>query len=283
MAAARRTAAQKRLDAVVEAWLRGHRSVNTRAAYRADVAHFRSWCDSRGLAFPSLTAGILGRYRRACEAEGASPASVARRLSAVGSFLEYAADADPGTRGEALQIARPTVAAQTTTALLTYANVAALLAASDEVSSKAALVIRLLLLDGLKVGEAVALDAAHVKGRPPRMTVEVTRDGEMRTLTLDPETAVAAHRYLAGRQRGPLLLSERPRGGGRLTRFGVDFVVKRVADAAQIEAKVSANTLRRHFVVAAHDRGVDLDEIRRNAGHADARTTRRYLPVDTRK
>jgi site-specific recombinase XerD len=269
------------IDAVVDAWLAGHRSENTRAAYRRDVAHFRLWCDDDGCVVVAPTANAMKRYREACEKQGASAASVARRLSAVGSFLEYVVRTrGPGAPDVSLHIARPPVTAATSTHLLTASDVAALLASADAISPKAAVVVRLLLLDGLKVGEAVALDAEHVRGRPPHMLAELRRGGRARVLPLDPRTATALHRYLGGRRHGPLLLSERrPRDAERLTRFGVDFVVKRVAEDASIDARVSANTLRRHFVVAAHERGVDLDEIRRSAGHADVRTTRRYLPT----
>jgi hypothetical protein len=40
---------------------------------------------------------------------------------------------------------------------------------------------------------------------------------------------------------------------------------------------VSGNTLRRRFVLAAFADGTSLDDIRQNTGHANARTTRRYL------
>jgi site-specific recombinase XerD len=79
-----------------------------------------------------------------------------------------------------------------------------------------------------------------------------------------------------------LLLSERRgRVPGRLTRFGVDYLVKQVAQAAGLDQAVSGNTLRRRYVMAAHAGGTDLDRIRLNVGHADRRTTRRYLDPDT--
>jgi len=71
------------------------------------------------------------------------------------------------------------------------------------------------------------------------------------------------------------LSERRGRLPGRLTRFGVDYVVKQVAQAAGLDQTVSSNTLRRRYVIAAHADGTDLDRIRLNAGHADRRTTRR--------
>jgi integrase/recombinase XerD len=97
-------------------------------------------------------------------------------------------------------------------------------------------------------------------------------------IRLHPDTADLVATYLGRRRRGPLLLSEhRARVTERLTRFGVDYLLKQAAETAGIAGAVSANTLRRRFVTAAHERGEDLDDIRHSAGHADARTTRRYL------
>jgi site-specific recombinase XerD len=63
----------------------------------------------------------------------------------------------------------------------------------------------------------------------------------------------------------------------RLTRFGLDYAIKQVVQEAGLARPVSGNTLRRRYVMAAHADGTDLDKIRHNTGHADRRTTRRYL------
>jgi integrase len=139
----------------------------------------------------------------------------------------------------------------------------------------------MLMLDGCKVGEVIRADAADTRGRPPRMTLRL-HDRNARTIGLHEDTATAVRRYLGHRRDGALLLSERRgRPPGRLTRFGVDYLVKQVARAAGLDQPVSGNTLRRRYVVAAHAEGTDLDRIRHNAGHADRRTTRRYLDPDT--
>ena len=99
-----------------------------------------------------------------------------------------------------------------------------------------------------------------------------------RVIELHPDTAELLTVYLGKRRRGPLLLSEhRARLAERLTRFGVDYIVKQAAETAGIAGPISANTLRRRFVMNADDHGQELDEIRLRAGHADPRTTRRYL------
>ncbi len=266
---------EARLTLAVAAWLDTCRSPNTRAAYRTDLHDFAAWC--RAAARDPLTpaAADLARYRDDLTDSGAGPATVARRLSAIASFGVFVT----GGATPPVEVDRPAVAGASNAELLDDGEADALLAAADGSSERAGALIRLMMLDGLKVGEVVRADAADVSGRPPRMTLAL-RDPSARTIALHADTARAVHHYLARRRTGPLLLSEtRGRTPGRLTRFGVDYLVKQTAEAAGIRRAVSGNTLRRRYVVAAHARGDEIDDIRRNAGHADARTTRRYLPA----
>jgi site-specific recombinase XerD len=267
----------------VAGFLDACRSSNTRDAYRADLGHLAAWCRDRGsLNLLTLDAADVARYRTECELAGASAATVARRLSAITSFGAYAAAT--GTDSALTtdrEIERPTLESSSTAELLTDADAAALLAAADAISRRSAVLIRLLMLDGLKVGEVIRADASDVHGRPPRMTLYLP-SRKAPTVALHAESATALRRYLAQRRSGPLLMSERRgRPPGRLTRFGVDYLVKQAAQAAGLDQPVSGNTLRRRYVVAAHAHGTDLDRIRLNAGHADRRTTRRYLDPDT--
>ena len=267
----------------IAGFLEACRSANTRSAYRTDLGHVAAWCrDGRALDLLTIDAADVARYRTECELAGASPATVARRLSALTSFGAYAAahGGEPAlTAGT--EIARPTVESASSAEVLTDADAEVLLAAADGISRRSAVLIRLLMLDGCKVGEVIRADAADVSGRPERMTLKL-HDRRARRIELHPDTAAKVRRYLGRRRDGPLVLSERRgREPGRLTRFGVDYLVKQVAQAAGLDQPVSGNTLRRRYVIAADADGTDLDEIRDNAGHADRRTTRRYLEPGT--
>ncbi len=261
-----------RVDALVTDWLAGLRSANTRAAYASDFRHFAQWCTERDVDPIDVDAQELRRYRSAVERSGLSSSTTARRLSAVASFGAFATAR--GDVGGFAAVARPVVRPSRRAAVLGDAEADALMQAADGIAARSGLLVRLLMLDGLKVGEAAAADAADVSGRPPAMVLAV--DG--RSVRLHPDTAVAMHAYLARRREGPLLLSAaRARRSDRLSRFGVDYLLKEVAEAAGLGGTVSGNTLRRRYVVAAHADGVALEAIRGRAGHADVRTTRRYL------
>jgi len=117
------------------------------------------------------------------------------------------------------EIERPTLESSSTAELLTDADSDALLAAADRISPKSAVLIRLLMLDGCKVGETIRADASDVRGRPPRLTL-CLQSRTARTIGLHADTATSLRKYLGRRRDGPLLLSERRgRVPGRLTRF----------------------------------------------------------------
>jgi site-specific recombinase XerD len=263
------------LQAAIAAWLDNYESPHTRAAYGADLEHFSQWSHAERVNPFALAEAELRRYRAACEADGAGPSTVARRLSAIASFGAFALERGYGLA--APRIGRPTLPAESTTEALSEGDAAAILSAADLMNPRSGLLVRLLMLDGLKVSEAVQADATDVDGRPPHVTLTVHGEAG-RVIELDPDTAALLAGYLGRRRGGPLLLSEhRARVNERLTRFGVDYVIKQAAEIAGISG-VSGNTLRRRFVTAAHERGEDLDSIRDSLGHADARTTRRYIP-----
>lgn len=277
--ARRRPPRRAALEDAVAAWLGNYESPHTRVAYRADVEHFCKWCQAERVNPLALDEADLQRYRASCEASGAAPSTVARRLSSVASFGNFALERGDGIA--APRIGRPSLPAASTTEALNDADAAAILSAADHMNPRSALLVRLLMLDGLKVGEAVRADVTDVGGRPPSMTLSV-RAEVPRVIQLHPDTADLLAAYLGTRRSGPLLLSQhRARVSERLTRFGVDYVIKQAAEIAGINGGVSSNTLRRRFVATAYERGADVDSIRRSVGHSDARTTRRYIPRPT--
>jgi site-specific recombinase XerD len=269
------------LEAVVAAWLASYESLHTRAAYGADLEHFGQWAITEHANPFALAENDVRRYRAACEAEGAGPPTVARRLSAIASFGAFSYEHGAGLATP--RIERPSLPASSTTESLSDDDASALLAAADQMNRRSAALVRLLMLDGLKVGEAVTADASDLSGTPPRVTLTL-HAGMPRVIELHPDTADLLRAYLGKRRRGPLLRSEhRARTTEPLTRFGVDYIVKQAAESAGITGPISANTLRRRFVMNAHNHGRALDDIRSGVGHADARTTRRYLRTGTRE
>lgn len=267
--------------AVAQAWLDTHASPNTRAAYRLDLEAFGRWCAQNGSIPLRADTASLVAFQAAREIAGDSAATVRRRWSALSSFFEFAVGNDATRTNPALGISRPrTVAGDPSPTLLlspqavdSYRTIAAAL------DPRLDALVSLLVCDGIKLGEALALDLEDVTGKPPRTTVTIRRRGVPNRVTIDADSARAVHRCVGRRRSGPLFTSNRtaPAGGPRrLTRFGADHLIRQL-DTGQ-QTRVTANALRRFHISASHTAGGDLDSVRDRAGLADVRSVRRYLP-----
>ncbi|PWU44682.1 integrase [Micromonospora globispora] len=282
-----------------EAWLRNRRlSEHTRDAYRRDIAGWLTWCAGRGL--DPLRANFLdvNEYGRALESTLAvrtgrplTPATVARRLSALSSWYDFlvklrAVDANPVSGADRPRIDRD----HSATVGLTPDEVDALLAAAEAETGPTAArnraVIALLADLGLRVGELVSLNLDDLGAERGHRSVRfVGKGGKVRRRALTPGTAYVLDAYLAARAAaqgvtvpqltGPLLVTAT---GGRLDRHSVFRLVRRLAQAAGIPAwaKLSPHSLRHAFATTARAEGVPLEDVQDAMGHADPRTTRRY-------
>jgi site-specific recombinase XerD len=284
---------------VTDAWLANRRlSPNTRAAYRGDVAGWLSWCAGRDLDPLRVVFLHVNEYARALEStvdprtgRPLSPATVARKLSAVSSWYAFlaklgAVPANPVAGADRPRIDRD----HSATVGLTPAEVDALLAAAEAETGPAAVrnraAVALLADLGLRVGELVSLDCADLGYERGHRSVRfVGKGGRPRRRALTPGTAAALDAYLAQRAAaqgvspgdltGPLLATA---GGGRLDRHAVFRLVRRLARAAGIPAwaRLSPHSLRHAFATTARAEGVPLEDVQDAMGHADPRTTRRY-------
>ena len=284
-------AAAPGLDGIVDAWLHNRRlSAHTRAAYGRDLAGWLAWCAQHEL--DPLRASFLhvNEYGRTLESTvdgrtGAplSPATVARKLSALSSWYDFLAKLQAVPANPVAGADRPRVARDhSATVGLTATEVDALLAAAQRATGPSAVrnraVLAILADLGLRVGEVIGLDLAdlgHERGH--RSIRFVGKGGRVRRRALSPGAAAAVDAYLAvrGAEPGPLFATAT---GGRLDRHAVFRLVRRLAKAAGIAswARLSPHSLRHAFATAARDEGIPLEDVQDAMGHADPRTTRRY-------
>ncbi len=160
---------------------------------------------------------------------------------------------------------------------LTDEEVARLLTAT--VDPRTSLLIRLMLFEGLGLGEVLALDHEQIVGTRRSMCAELLRHGRPQSIALNIDTcaAVAALQRAHG-STGPLIAAAQPAGAGqRITRFGADYLIKQAAAMAEIDMTVSANVLRRSHAAIAERQGVHILDTRDRMGHSDVRTTYRHL------
>ena len=202
------------------------------------------------------------------------------RWSALTSFYEFAVSTNATTVNPTIGAVRPSVSNgdPSPTMRLTPEATAAYRTIATALDRRLDALVALLVLDGLKMSESLALDVGDVNGRSPKMSVIVRRRGETSRVDLDKDSARAVRRCVAQRPAGPLFTSGRPSARTaprRLTRFGADHLFWRLTIDGTAE-RVTANALRRFHITTAADRA-DLEHVRAGAGLADLRSVWRYI------
>ena len=282
----------EREQVLVSAWLTGLRSARTRRAYAADVVAWLGWLAVRGTG--ALAAGRVHVDLWAATQldAGAAASSVRRRLSALSSFYRYCAAHDLVGRVPTEGVARPVVDPDYTAAVgldrdQARALVAAAAADTGAQALRAAVVVRLLLHNALRVDEACAADVADLGEDGGHRVLRVVRKGARKAkIPLTPATVAALDAYLADRAArtgtgewrqlsGPLLATAT---GRRLRQGHLWELVRRLARTAGVGGweQLSPHCLRHSAITFALDAGASPRDVQDYAGHKDPRTTRRY-------
>ena len=265
-------------------------SRNTLAAYRRDLAQFRSFVVAQGATSWDVEPATLLEFRQWLRERDLALASQARKLAAVKSFFGYLAregiiPSNPAAAltGPQVDHAPPqTVAAADLQALLAAAGDGA----GSEASRDQAM-LALLCTTGLRASEMVALDVAHLDWATRTVTCVRSRRQDTQ-LQFDEDVAAALRLYLdAGRPRlaqnpdePALFLNHR---GGRLSRQGFWLIVKAIARAAGVEAVVNPRTLRHTAATGMVRRSSDLTQVQADLGHASPTSTRVYAQLAGRQ
>ena len=265
---------------LVDAWLAGQESTNTRSAYRIDLSTFGRWCAQHQAVPLSADTAILAAFGLARQEAGDSDATMRRRWSSLSSFYRYAVNTGNVASNPVEGVDRPVELAgkPSGTDLLSAAAVHAYLAMAAELDPRLDALVSMLTRDGIKLGEALALDVGDVSGRPPRTWVTIRRNGTTRRVALDEASARAVRRCAGKRTEQPLFTSghrSRTRTPQRLSRFGADHLIRQLRDCN--DEGVTANELRRYFITSKHRDGRALDDLRDDAGLADTRSVARLV------
>lgn len=269
------------LPDLVEAWLATQSSVNTRAAYRADLNVFGKWC-AQSTAIPlAADTKTLIAFQAARRTAGDSDATVRRRWSSLASFYDHAIMTGAIDVNPVAGVQRPSVPSgnHSNTDVLSDKTVDDYLAIAAGLDPRLDALVSLLVFDGLKLGEALALDVDDINGRPPKTSLTIRRHGTSRRLVLTEASARAVRRCARRRSGEPLFTSAsratETSSARRLTRFGADHLIRQLSDGNP--TRVTANALRRFFITSSHAAGNAIDEIQYDAGLSDRRGVRRYL------
>jgi integrase/recombinase XerD len=268
------------LDLVAGAWLASLTSDRTRDAYRGDLLRLVAYLDAHGVNVYAASRPVLDAWRLDMEHEGdigdmrpLSPATIARRLSAVRSFYEYALDLGAVPVNPAARVKAPRVTSDSPTLGLDREQARAVLAEARRRDPDTAALIPLLLFGGLRVSEALALDVSDLETERGHTVARVMGKGrKRRTVPLPPPVLDALAPLLDGRTSGPVFRHE----GERMARHHAYYRVGAVAEAAGVPGRITPHSLRHTCATLALDSGEGVRKVQALLGHADPKTTMRY-------
>lgn len=284
MATKPRNGAAALQNSTIEGWLSTQSSPNTRAAYRSDLDVFGRWCVRQGAIPLTADTATLVAFQMAREAAGDSASTIRRRWSALSSFYDFAVDRRLASDNPVVGVDRPKVLAgdPSPTLQLSREAVAGYRASAAALDPRLEALVALLVSDGLKIGEALALDIDDVSRKPSATVITVRRRGESKRIVLYQDSAKAVRRCVGTRRTGPVFVSEKSTTSerpNRLTRFGADHLIRQLRTGNETEG-VTANALRRFHISNRDSDGIVLDTIRERAGLAHTRSVRRYLRAE---
>ena len=246
----------------------------TRRTYRVDVEHFARWLDTRRLSIHEFGVRELAEYATELgrARSGLAPASVARRLAAVRSFLRFTLgpahvpDA-PVTPRRSRRLPDPPRSAE-------IEQLLAVLEGDDPLALRNRALVELVYSAGLRSAEAVGLDVADVDFEQELVRVR-GKGGKERVVPLGEEAAWWLARYLelarpslAGRAEAAFFLSVR---GRRLD----TSTLRRISP--------HPHRLRHAFATHLLEGGADLRTIQELLGHSSLSTTQIYSHVDGKR
>jgi site-specific recombinase XerD len=251
----------------------------TRRAYRSDLDEFRSWLGSRRIGLTSVDAHVLSEYvadlgaaRPGRIPRRLAPATIARKLAAVRSFLRFALGPDrvpeilvaPRRRRRLPETPRP----QDVEAELEA------LSAATPLGLRNRALVELVYSAGLRSREAVELDLADVDFEREQVHVK-GKGGRERVVPLGEEAAHWVARYVH---------EARP----RLTRGAVDALFlstrgRRLDTSTLRRVAPHPHRLRHAFATHLLEGGADLRVIQELLGHRSLSTTQVYSHVDARR
>jgi len=273
------------------AYLEDQRRVSnqTLRAYAGDLVQFREFLAERhGEALPGpehvdplAIRGFVARLHNA----GLAKSSVARKLSAVRSFLKHAVRLGVIDVSPAEGIPTPKQP-KLLPKNLTVDEVFTLLdsiAGDDTAGRRDKALLEFLYATGLRVGELAALDLDDVDHSGGLVRV-LGKGNKERIVPFGSKARSSLLSWLAASEplrRGPgdanaLFLNLR---GTRLTDRSVRRILDRRMREAAIAARISPHALRHTFATHMLGAGADLRAIQELLGHASLSTTQRYTHV----
>jgi integrase/recombinase XerD len=259
-------------------------TTNTCASYARDLHDWAAFLEAGAAGEdPGRPAAVLA-YLEQLARQGRSPATLARRLSALRAFYGYWEETE-GEPDPTRHLATPKQSRRLPR-VLSVPEVAAVIEAASPrtvTGMRDRAMLELLYATGVRVSELVSLTVDDWSADPPRLRCR-GKGGRERIIPIGHQAVEAVERYLRrarhrlvrGRDPGALFLNRR---GAKMTRQGFWKVIKKYASRAGLAHAITPHTVRHSFATHLLENGADLRAVQELLGHRDIGTTQIYTHV----
>ena len=258
-------------------------SENTVASYTADLASLLSFLKKGNLELENITGDVLMLYLGFLNEKELSSRSVARHLSSLRSFFDFAVEQNFFKANPAQFFQNPKLPF-TLPKALSKEEIGALLATpllTDRLGFRDRTMMELLYAAGLRVSELCSLQPLHFD--PQTGLLKIFGKGAKERIVPVHSTAAALltsylteWRPLFHPQEDLIFLN---RSGKGLTRQGVWKMIKARAVQAGIVKEISPHSFRHSFATHLLEGGADLRSVQMLLGHEDISATEIYTHV----
>jgi len=259
-------------------------SPHTVAAYKHDLLALLAFCEREEIrAFGALDSFAIRRFAAESHRKGLGARSVARRLSAVRTFLNYLIEIGQLKSNAGVHVQAPK-APRRLPATLDADQVASLLAISgdDPITLRDRAMLELFYSSGLRLGELVGLNLGDVDAAD-RIVRVLGKGSKTRVVPVGKQALAALHDWLAVRAEvarpGELAMFVGRQGA----RVSPRMVQKHVNDWARKQGtptRVYPHMLRHSFATHVLESSGNLRAVQEMLGHASLSTTQIYTHLD---
>jgi site-specific recombinase XerD len=264
-----------------EAWL-ATKAEGTARGYSFNIDYWLHYCQAHGVNPYAPTQAQIDLYGGHLRSISAT-ATVHRKLTALRSWFSYLLRCEVVKRNPFTTVELPRVDRHySDTRFLSLEEAQLLIKAAEMYSIQNRLrnvaLVRLMLILGIRVGEAVKLRIDALETRDGQRFILVKGKGSKRThRALPPVVAQAIDDYLAARPHtGHLFVTST---GRRLDESYVFRLVQTIANAAHLAQPhtITPHSLRHTFATGAEELGASLNQTQEAMGHSSPDITSRYL------
>jgi integrase/recombinase XerD len=261
-------------------------SDNTRVAYLADLDRFSEWLDDRQLSFDKVTIETLQQFVAELYDLGISPRTQARIISGLKSFYRFLALERIVEENPTLLLDAPRVGKHLPE-VLTVDEIDRMIFMVDMTKAEGQrnrAIIETLYGCGLRVSELCNLEISRVNLDEGYLTV-IGKGNKERMVPMSETSIEEIRLYLVEREKLNIKPGEENilflnRRGHRLTRVMVFYIVRNLAESADVRKTISPHTLRHSFATHLLEGGANLRSIQQMLGHENISTTEIYLHMD---